>query len=217
MISPHFHTHESHSKAVRPAIALLIPNTLTALGLSGILARMMPHAEIMHFHHFEEMQASLSAGQMFFHYFITAPVLLSHAAFFLQQQHKTIVLVHGDDVRHLPQGFHALNVLQGEQKLVRSFLQLANAAHHKGGSTPEPVQEAQGEPDTACTLTPRERDVLRLLVTGNTNKSIAATLGIELSTVISHRKNITEKMHTKNLAALTIYAVTHGLVKVEEI
>ena len=52
---------------------------------------------------------------------------------------------------------------------------------------------------------------------GNTSKEIAHTLGVEISTVISHRKNLAEKMGTKNMAALTIFAVTHGIVKAEDI
>ena len=127
------------------------------------------------------------------------------------------MLVHGDDVRHLPQGFHTLNVLQSEKELVRAFLLLAEGAHNRSGRIPDSVREAQGERDVAHLLTPRERDVLRLLVEGNTSKEIAHTLGVEISTVISHRKNLAEKMGTKNMAALTIFAVTHGIVKAEDI
>ena len=46
------------------------------------------------------------------------------------------MLVHGDDVRHLPQGFHTLNVLQSEKELVRAFLLLAEGAHNRGGRIP---------------------------------------------------------------------------------
>lgn len=81
---------------------------------------MVPHAEIALFHDFREAEAETERGKAFFHYFTTAPVLLNHAAFFLRHQQKTIVLVHGDDVRHLPQGFHTLNVLQSEKELVRA-------------------------------------------------------------------------------------------------
>lgn len=199
----------------RPAIALVIPNTLAALGLSGIIARMMPHAEICSFGSFEAMENS--QGKMFFHYFITVPILLNHASFFIQRQHQTIVLVHGEDTRHLPQGFHKLNVLESEQRLVRAFLQLANAAHNKRGVMPQPVRQAQGCTSNDGLLTPRERDVLRELIKGKTNKEIANDLGIALATVISHRKNIADKLGVKHLAALTIYAVTHGIVKAEDI
>ena len=111
MNPPLSHPHVLPTGKKRPAIALIIPNTLTALGLAGLLTRMVPHAEIAIFHDFREAEAETERGKAFFHYFTTAPVLLNHAAFFLRHQQKTIVLVHGDDVRHLPQGFHPVQVL----------------------------------------------------------------------------------------------------------
>ena len=66
-------------------------------------------------------------------------------------------------------------------------------------------------------LTPRETDVLRLLVKGLINKEIADRLGVGLTTVITHRKNLTQKLGMRSVSALTIYAVTRGLVKIEDI
>ena len=130
MNPPLSHPHVLPTGKKRPAIALIIPNTLTALGLAGLLTRMVPHAEIALFHDFREAEAETERGKAFFHYFTTAPVLLNHAAFFLRHQQKTIVLVHGDDVRHLPQGFHTLNVLQSEKELVRAFLRVTLRQWH---------------------------------------------------------------------------------------
>mgnify|MGYP000121560979 FL=1 len=49
------------------------------------------------------------------------------------------------------------------------------------------------------------------------NKEIADKLNISLTTVISHRKNITEKLGIKSVAGLTIYAVMHGYVEADRI
>lgn len=57
--------------------------------------------------------------------------------------------------------------------------------------------------------------MLRLVVRGLQNKQIAAELGIALTTVISHRKRITEKLGVRSVAGLTIYAVMRGLVGVD--
>ena len=59
--------------------------------------------------------------------------------------------------------------------------------------------------------------MLVLLVRGLINKEIADKLNISLTTVITHRKNITEKLGIKSLSALTIYAVMHGYIEVDEI
>ena len=42
-------------------------------------------------------------------------------------------------------------------------------------------------------------------------------MGVSLATVITHRKNLTEKLGTRSVAAMTIYAVAHGIVRGEEI
>ena len=56
--------------------------------------------------------------------------------------------------------------------------------------------------------------MLSLIVQGHINKEVADRLHISLSTVITHRKNITDKLGIKSLSALTIYAVTHGYVDI---
>ena len=66
-------------------------------------------------------------------------------------------------------------------------------------------------------MTPREKEVLRLVVSGYINKEIANQLHVSLTTIISHRKNLTEKLKTRSVSALTIYAVMHGIVRVEDI
>ena len=59
--------------------------------------------------------------------------------------------------------------------------------------------------------------MLSLVVRGYINKEIADELNIGLSTVITHRKNITDKLGFKSVSALTIYAVMHGYVDINQI
>jgi len=59
-------------------------------------------------------------------------------------------------------------------------------------------------------LTPRENDVLKHLVTGKMNKEIAHALRISISTVELHRANLMEKLQVKNLAELIkCYMLVH--------
>lgn len=66
-------------------------------------------------------------------------------------------------------------------------------------------------------LSERETDVLRLLVTGFSAKEIADRLNISVNTVISHRKNISQKTGIKSLAGLTIYAVTNKVISMSSL
>ena len=66
-------------------------------------------------------------------------------------------------------------------------------------------------------LSPREKEVLSLMVKGHINKEIAQQLNISLTTVIFHRNNICEKLQTRSLGKLTIFAVFSGIVDLNEI
>jgi DNA-binding NarL/FixJ family response regulator len=60
-------------------------------------------------------------------------------------------------------------------------------------------------------LTDRERDVLRLVAEGATNREIAATLYVSENTVGFHMKNILAKLHLKNRAHAAAFAIRAGL------
>jgi len=62
------------------------------------------------------------------------------------------------------------------------------------------------------TLTPREKEVLKLVGEGYQNKEIANYLCISIKTVEKHRSNIMEKVNLHSASALTSYAIEKGLV-----
>jgi DNA-binding NarL/FixJ family response regulator len=64
-------------------------------------------------------------------------------------------------------------------------------------------------------LSSREREVLQLLAEGNTSKDVAARLGVAVSTVETHRRQISTKLNIHSIAGLTKYAIRHGLTSVE--
>lgn len=64
-------------------------------------------------------------------------------------------------------------------------------------------------------LTPREREVIALIADGATSVQIAAHLGISARTADSHRHQIMRKLEVYSIAALTRFALRHGLTRDE--
>ena len=190
----------------QPEIAIVEANTLTSLGLKTILERMIPMAVIRTFHSFGELTDD--TPDMYAHYFISAQIYVEHNAFFLPRKRKTIVLA-GDSHQFQLSGVPILNIYQAEEQLVKDILKLHQHAHHDG----YPVKDMPPTPPTTGhELSAREIEVLVLI-----NKEIADKLNIGLTTVITHRKNITEKLGIKSVSGLTIYAVMNGYVEADRI
>ena len=195
----------------QPEIAIVEANTLTSLGLKTILERMIPMAVIRTFHSFGELTDD--TPDMYAHYFISAQIYVEHNAFFLPRKRKTIVLS-GDSHQFQLSGVPILNIYQAEEQLVKDILKLHQHAHHDG----YPVKDMPPTPPTTGhELSAREIEVLVLITKGLINKEIADKLNIGLTTVITHRKNITEKLGIKSVSGLTIYAVMNGYVEADRI
>ena len=64
-------------------------------------------------------------------------------------------------------------------------------------------------------LSPREREVLRHIAEGSSNKEIAGTLGISVRTVETHRDSLMKKLGIHSVAGLTRFALRCGLVSDE--
>jgi len=62
------------------------------------------------------------------------------------------------------------------------------------------------------TLSPREREILKLICKGRTNKQIAEKLFLSVRTVERHRSSIMRKAGLENRAELIAYAVRHGFL-----
>jgi DNA-binding CsgD family transcriptional regulator len=66
-------------------------------------------------------------------------------------------------------------------------------------------------------LSDREKEVLVLIVKGLINKEIAEQLNISVPTAIFHRNNICDKLQTRSIGKLTVYAVLSGLIDISDI
>ena len=193
----------------RPKIAIVDGNTLAAIGLRQMLQTVMPMMQVDVFGSFAELEAN--EPQAYFHYFVAMNLVLENRSFFLEHRRKTIVLTTSTDPNVQMRDFHSLCVNQSENQLVKSLLMLEQHAHGQGRNLPQmPMTKEK-------ILTNREVEVLSLIVQGFINKEIADRLNIGLTTVITHRKNIMEKLGVRSVSALTIYAVMNGYVDINRI
>jgi DNA-binding NarL/FixJ family response regulator len=106
--------------------------------------------------------------------------------------------------------------------------ELANAirAVHRGGLVldPEVARTAMEEGNPAApdgadpydSLTDREKQVLKLVAEGKSNKDVAEMLGISVKTAMSHREHVMEKLGVHNRTELVRFAIKKGVIRVDE-
>lgn len=198
----------NNNRIDRPSIAVIDGNTLATVGLKTMLQEVLPIMDVDVFGSFAELEAS--HPENYFHYFVAMEIVVRNMAFFTANRHKTIVLTPSLDADTQLAGFHCLCTNVPESLFVKSLLALEQEAHAHGRNLP-PM--SRNRP----VLSDREVEVMALIVRGYINKEIADRLGIGLSTVVTHRKNIMEKLHVHSVSALTIYAVMNGYVDINKI
>lgn len=191
-----------------PRIAVIDSNTLSILGMKQILQQVAPMVEVVGFNSLNEFLAC--PPDSFYHYFVNIGILINHRNIFADKRHKTIVLTTSQEPEHQLSGFHSLCTNQNEKLMLKELLLLMQSGHHSGKNLPQPLS-------SPTILTPREIEVMSLVVQGLINKEIAERLNISMNTVITHRKNVMDKLGLRSVSALTIYAVMHGFVDIHKI
>jgi DNA-binding NarL/FixJ family response regulator len=78
------------------------------------------------------------------------------------------------------------------------------------------IASSLGRPEQIPELTARQRQVLRLLVQGQTMKEIAYTLGVSIKTVEAHRAQLMDRLKIHDVPGLVRYAMRTGLIPPEE-
>jgi DNA-binding NarL/FixJ family response regulator len=78
------------------------------------------------------------------------------------------------------------------------------------------IANSLGRPEQVPELTARQRQVLRLLVQGQSMKEIAYTLGVSIKTVEAHRAQLMDRLKIHDVPGLVRYAMRTGLIPPEE-
>ncbi|MDQ8201892.1 response regulator transcription factor [Pelagicoccus sp. SDUM812003] len=102
-------------------------------------------------------------------------------------------------------------------ELLNSLRIVADGGCFFGFNITEVIRKVVSEPQHAespqDSLTDREREVLIMIANGNSNKDIAAILGLSVKTVDNHRCSMMRKLNLHNVASITRYAMEHRMVE----
>ncbi len=196
-----------HTKA---HIAIIEPQHLAALGLKTLLNHLVPFAEITIYNSFDALENDVNSedGPKIVHFFVSSKIFFNHAAFFARRQQSTIILTsgNGEKTTLINSPYRQIDITAEEGEIVKALLDIHGRGHENQQHAKAPAKMKED------LLSEREQEVLKLVAQGYLNKEIAQMLGISITTVITHRKNISEKLGLKSIASLTIYAVVNGLV-----
>lgn len=185
-------------------IAVIEPSQIICEGLSNILMKFKKNFYIYRFNDLEEFK--ISASKVDFNVAIVNPsIIQNRLPDFIKLKNTQpnivwIALVYSHYDQEILQKFDdTLSVTASLDQITNKIMQINQVT--------DKIQHDD--------LTDREIEVLTQMVKGFANKEIADTLNISIHTVISHRKNITEKTGIKSLSGLTIYAITKKIIPLD--
>lgn len=99
---------------------------------------------------------------------------------------------------------HCLHLTDGKHELMEQIRSIDTS-----------LSKPKTKPDQS--ISGREAEILKYIALGLTNQEVADTLFLSIHTVTTHRKNITKKLGIKTVSGLTVYALMHQLISLNEI
>ena len=192
-----------------PCIAIIDRNTLSGIALRSLLWETFGNVEIHLYNTMERFVAD--SNRHFIHFFVDSDILFRYIDEFVTLKNQTTVLYEGAGAKFIKEGFNVLDLSLGEGELKNKIMQTQLVSRYEQQTDEGRRRNAGNE------LSPREQEVLVLMVKGLINKEIAEKLGVSLPTVIFHRNNICDKLQTRSIGKLTIHAVLSGLIDINDI
>ena len=185
-------------------IAVIEPSQIIFEGLSYILMKFRRNIYLYRFNDLEELKNSLS-NESFNLAIVNPAAVQNRLPDFIKLKNLQpgilwIALVYSFYDEEILQKFDdSISVTASPEQITNKIMQINQASE----------KTAQDD------LSEREIEVLTQMVKGFANKEIADNLNISIHTVISHRKNITEKTGIKSLSGLTIYAISRRIIPLD--
>jgi len=190
-------------------IAILEPSQIITEGLSNILLKTGTYSKIFKIDSLNEFNTKLFGSQIDIAIINPNQIQNKLKEFSLLKKSLSDTLWAGlvytfFDQHLLSQFDRIINITDSPESIGELIHKIKNSDYHSSnGSEIEQLSE-------------REIEVLKLLIKGLPNKEIGDKLNISIHTVISHRKNISQKTGIKSQAGLTIYAISNKIVQIED-
>lgn len=190
-------------------IAILEPSQIVFEGLSNILSKSGHQFHLIRTEDLTDIQNLAALGKIELALINPSQIQNKNKEFFsIKKNYPGIVwiaLVYNFFDQQLLALFEkTINITDSSDSITEQIRNLSNSdAHHHIDSEHEQLSE-------------REIDVLKQIIKGFSNKEIADNLNISIHTVISHRKNISQKTGIKSQSGLTIYAISNKIILLED-
>lgn len=182
-------------------------NFLYRLGVKTILSVIGMEVELIEASDMASFQSYLTDDDIKY-YVLTEDLLDVPSAnvlssILLPYSEKSVFFV-ADKISNVPEGVDLIHSSTDQNEVLKAFQTFF-------------FEEKVHDKEEKSVLTEREVDVLRHVALGLSNKEMADKLFISSNTVITHRKNITEKLGIKTIPGLTVYAIMHHIINPEEV
>lgn len=194
---------------MNPCLAIIDSNTLENIALKDILWEIFNQVEILQYGDMESF--ILDSNRHFIHFFVSSDILFENADEFETLKDMTTVLSLGSNANLERSGYRYIDTSCSEEEIISRIIHFNDEGRYgKVNLKNDGLTEKEK-------LSDREKEVLALIVKGLINKEIAQELNISTTTVIFHRNNICEKLQTRSIGKLTIYAVLAGIISLQDI
>lgn len=189
-------------------IAIIEPSLIVYEGISNLLLKSGQHYQVFKIDDLDE--AAVAVSNYDIDLVIVNPSQIQNRARLYKTIKKSlsahwVALVYSFFSNEL------LSLFDGIIRVTDKTEEMVQTINHLTGS--DMVDENQQQDS----LSDRETEVLQQLVNGLSNKEIADKLNISIHTVISHRKNITQKTGIKSQSGLTIYALSNKIISLDNL
>lgn len=109
------------------------------------------------------------------------------------------------------------NLFVPEVSRMENELEMTERGFGNENDEPGDDRETDNDSDSSAPISDREREIIRYVALGYTNKEIAEKLFLSFHTVTTHRRNIAAKLQIHSTAGLAIYAILHNIIDLNEI